>query len=249
MKIIVIGDTCTDLFRYGEVSRLAPEAPVPIIKPEFEEKNLGMAGNVVRNLESLGSKVDFVSNKNEIVKIRYVCSKYNHLLLRVDENDQCEQLTDDVLDAIKWGNYDAVVISDYCKGFLTSDQIKKISLKHPLTFLDSKRMFGNWVYDIKFIKINYSEYEKNLDVINSDENIKSKIIVTRGKYGCDYLGKNYPTQEVPIKDVSGAGDTFLAALVYNYVLTNNIEKAINFAQLCTLEVIQKRGVSVIEKKI
>ena len=42
MKILVIGDSCTDIFRYGEVNRLAPEAPVPVIKPDREISNPGM---------------------------------------------------------------------------------------------------------------------------------------------------------------------------------------------------------------
>ena len=86
-KILVIGDSCVDVFRYGEVNRLAPEAPIPIIIPQNETSNLGMAGNVVANLKSLGAEVDFITNKSQIKKIRYVCSKYNHLLLGVDEND------------------------------------------------------------------------------------------------------------------------------------------------------------------
>ena len=36
MKILVIGDSCVDIFRYGEVNRIAPEAPIPVIKPEKE---------------------------------------------------------------------------------------------------------------------------------------------------------------------------------------------------------------------
>jgi sugar/nucleoside kinase (ribokinase family) len=79
----------------------------------------------------------------------------------------------------------------------------------------------------------------------NDKTLSDKIIQTRGKYGCDYKGKTYPTQEVPVKDVSGAGDTFLAGLVHNYVLTKNIESAIEFAQKCTTIVIQKSGVSTI----
>jgi bifunctional ADP-heptose synthase (sugar kinase/adenylyltransferase) len=39
MRLLVIGDSCLDIFRYGEVSRLAPEAPVPIIMPEYEKVN------------------------------------------------------------------------------------------------------------------------------------------------------------------------------------------------------------------
>ena len=81
MKILVIGDSCTDIFRYGRVTRIAPVAPIPIIVPERETSNPGMAGNVVANLKALGAEVDFVTNKTEIRKIRYVCSKYNYLLL------------------------------------------------------------------------------------------------------------------------------------------------------------------------
>ena len=70
MKILVIGDSCTDIFRYGKVERLAPEAPVPVIIPEKETSSPGMAGNVVRNLEALGAEVDFITNRVEIKKIR-----------------------------------------------------------------------------------------------------------------------------------------------------------------------------------
>ena len=115
MNILVIGDSCSDIFRYGKVTRIAPEAPVPIIIPEKETVNPGMAGNVVANLEALGANVDLITNKEEIRKIRYVCSKYNHLLLRVDENDTCTPIKDI---EIEMGKYDAIIISDYCKGFL-----------------------------------------------------------------------------------------------------------------------------------
>ena len=245
MKILVIGDSCDDIFRYGEVNRLAPEAPIPIIVPERETSNPGMAGNVVRNLEALGAEVTFIHNHSPIKKIRYVCSKYNHLLLRVDENDKCEHISHDILENTKWEEYDVVVISDYCKGFLHEDDIEYISLKHPLTFLDSKKILGNWAHDISFIKINYTEYERNKDIFLSDSILKNKTIVTRGKYGCDYQNKNYPTKEVPVKDVSGAGDTFLAGLVVEYIKSKNIDLAIDFAQECTTIVVQKLGVSTI----
>ena len=113
MKILVIGDSCTDIFRYGEVNRIAPEAPIPVLKPQKETSNPGMAGNVVTNLKALGVDVDFITNKREIRKIRYVCSKYNHPLLRVDENDKCDRIDiENVLVMIEWDKYDAIVISD-----------------------------------------------------------------------------------------------------------------------------------------
>lgn len=246
MKILVIGDSCVDIFRYGKVDRLAPEAPIPIIVPEKETSNPGMAGNVVANLKSLGATVDFITNQKEIRKIRYVCSKYNHLLLRVDENDHCEHILESYdLEDIHWEDYDAVVISDYCKGFLDTIDIDFISKKHPLVFLDSKKILDTWANDVTFIKINYNEYLRNLDVLSNYTLLRNKTIVTRGKYGCDYQGKNHPTKDVPVKDVSGAGDTFLAGLVKSYVESKNINTAIKFAQQCTTIVIQKSGVSTI----
>jgi D-beta-D-heptose 7-phosphate kinase/D-beta-D-heptose 1-phosphate adenosyltransferase len=245
MKILVIGDSCVDVFRYGTVNRLAPEAPVPVIVPTSETSSPGMAGNVVRNLKALGAEVDFITNKVEIKKIRYVCSKYNHLLLRVDENDECEPLSKSIIDDISWNDYNAVVISDYCKGFVHELDIEYISKQHPLVFLDTKKILGKYAHNVNCIKINYQEYKNNLSVVVADKVIEDKIIVTRGKYGCDFRFKNYPTQEVPVKDISGAGDTFLAGLVVEYVKSKDYEKAIAFAQQCTTVVVQKSGVSTI----
>ena len=106
-------------------------------------------------------------------------------------------------------------------------------------------IFGNWTHDISFIKINYHEYENNENILKNDLILFNKTIVTRGKYGCEYQGKNHPTQEVSVKDISGAGDTFLAGLVAEYTRSKNMELAIDFAQECTTIVIQKPGVSTI----
>ena len=55
----------------------------------------------------------------------------------------------------------------------------------------------------------------------------------------------YLKQKGSVKDISGAGDTFLAGLVIEYVRSQNIEKAIQFAQDCTTIVVQKSGVSTV----
>jgi sugar/nucleoside kinase (ribokinase family) len=112
-------------------------------------------------------------------------------------------------------------------------------------FLDTKKVLGNWAHYVDFIKINSVEYNKSKEQIDNDLVLQDKTIVTRGKYGCNYQGKTYPTTDVPIKDVSGAGDTFLSGLVVEYIRSKNIELAIEFAQKCTTIVIQKTGVSTI----
>ena len=245
MKILVIGDTCIGIFRYGEVNRIAPEAPVPVIVPEYETINPGMSGNVVENLKALGCEVEFICNKSEIKKIRYVCSKYNHLLLRVDENDSCENINiNHNLDSISWEKYDAIIISDYCKGFLNENDIHLISNKHSLTFLDTKKKLQSWADNISFIKINNQEWNNNRKFLQNSE-LKNKTIITKGKNGCEFKDKLYPTTEVPVKDLSGAGDTFLCGLVVEYLKTKDIEKAIIFAQECTTIVVQKLGVATV----
>ena len=42
IKVLVIGENCTDVFIYGSVNRLSPEAPIPIIKPISQTSNKGM---------------------------------------------------------------------------------------------------------------------------------------------------------------------------------------------------------------
>ena len=73
----------------------------------------------------------------------------------------------------------------------------------------------------------------------------NKLIITQGKKGCTFKETMFPTEEVPVKDVSGAGDTFLAGLVCEYMKTKNIKKSIRFAQECTMKVVQKHGVTTI----
>ena len=72
-----------------------------------------------------------------------------------------------------------------------------------------------------------------------------KTIVTKGNEGCLFKNKMYPTEDVQVKDISGAGDTFLAGLVVEYLKSNDIVKSIKFAQECTKIVVQKHGVSTI----
>ena len=52
MNILIVGDSCKDIFIYGEITRLSPEAPVPVLNPLKEISNDGMAKNVVNNVES-----------------------------------------------------------------------------------------------------------------------------------------------------------------------------------------------------
>ena len=59
-KILIIGDIILDEYLKGTVSRVSPEAPVPVLRPEERELRLGGASNVAANVKSLGSKVELI---------------------------------------------------------------------------------------------------------------------------------------------------------------------------------------------
>ena len=246
MKILVIGDSCEDIFIYGDISRIAPEAPVPVIKPNKEVGNPGMAGNVASNLRALGAEVDLITNANQIKKTRYVDARTNHMFVRIDEGENdifpIEQMT---LNNIEWEKYNAVVISDYDKGFINEDTIKYISEQHSLTFLDTKKRINGYADKINFIKINDVEYNITLDTL--DTNYNDRMIITRGSIGAEYDGVVYPVEEVDVRDTSGAGDTFLAGLVFSYLENYGMDWAIQFANRCATQVVQKKGTAKINK--
>ena len=113
--------------------------------------------------------------------------------------------------------------------------------------MDTKKEIGDWIDDIDFIKINELEYKaiKENAITNWYDD---KLIVTLGEDGCQYDGKIYDTTKVTGGDVSGAGDTFMAALVVKYGETNKIQRAIKYALKAATEVVKKSGVSTITKE-
>ncbi len=243
MNILVIGDNCLDRHIYGECKRLCPEAPVPVFTPIRTVENYGMAGNVSRNLKALGNKVEELIPLNVPVKTRYIDDHTNQMFLRVDEDDYCSWV-EFRLDEIDPKKYDAIVIADYDKGFLTKQDILFISRLHDITFLDTKKILGSWAERLSYIKLNSQEYKQNLDILKQNETLMDKVIVTKGPEGCVFKNEIYPVKKVDVKDLSGAGDTFMAGLVSQYIQNgNHIEDAIKFANECATIVVQKRGVA------
>ena len=149
MNVLVIGDSCKDVFVYGEIERISPEAPVPVFRPTREESNDGMARNVSNNVESLGMTIHTLTNKNSIIKKRYVDNRSGQMVLRVDEHDYCERIPTKTLQGITnnkfqyYGsgqdvkNIDAIIISDYCKGFLEESDIELICKYNKNVFVDT----------------------------------------------------------------------------------------------------------------
>jgi bifunctional ADP-heptose synthase (sugar kinase/adenylyltransferase) len=247
MKILVIGESCNDIYYYGSVNRLAPEAPVPVLQPIKKIEIGGMAMNVYENLKSLNIEPHIITNQNwkEITKKRFIDDKTNQMFLRVDTNDSSYGKIS--LKDIIWSDYDAIIISDYDKGFLSKEDIEYICLNHNKVFLDTKKLLGDYTKKAHFIKINNYEYENSKYEI--DYELNNILIITLGGDGCKYKDEIFPVPKVDVKDTCGAGDTFIASLVFEYLNTNNIKKSIVFANKCATQVIQKRGTSKINLKL
>ena len=238
-KVLLIGDSCADEYVYGVCERLNPEAPVPILRRTRTDTQMGMAWNVQQNLLAFDIEVYIITQGELIIKRRFIDERYNQQLLRVDIEDKIKPFDCEIPDE----DFDALVISDYDKGFLTSEKIfELVEWFDGPVFIDSKKT--NLPVDKAYIKINDDEYSK------LDEELKDSpnLIVTKGAQGVDYQGKNYPAIGVSVFDVCGAGDTFLSALVYFYLRYGKIDTAIPYANKAAAIAVTHFGTYVLQKR-
>ena len=243
MVITVIGELCDDIFVYGETKRLSPEAPVPVFNPIHTETNRGMAGNVVENLMALDKTltINFIHQNSLITKTRYVDDKSNHMFMRVDVENEIDELvmTEDVIRTIT--DSDAVIVSDYHKGFLSEKTVNEICYYSKFSVTDTKKLIGTLSLScFDFVKLN--EVEFNSHTIN--DHFLDKIIITLGSKGAKHKGVVYPSPDPKETiDVSGAGDTFTASFTLKYLETNDVYESIIFANKMSSIVVSKRGVT------
>ena len=181
-------------------------------------------------------EVFILTNNEPITKTRYIDEKSNQHILRVDDESPLEPMDYELPE----DEYDALVISDYDKGFLTQKKIFELSnwFDGPV-FIDSKK---TTLPGDAYIKINEEEFKK-ITHYNPET-----LIVTKGGKGAEYKGKLYEGEKVKVYDVVGAGDTFLSALVYFYLLCGTIEKAIPYANKASAIAVQNFGTYVLTEK-
>lgn len=271
LKIAVIGDIMLDSYYYGSVSRISPEAPVPVNKVAAEAQNIGGAGNVAANLAKLGSKVYmfaacgddenghkisnllrgldvddtgviYAKERTTTSKLRVIGSNQQMLRLDFEENKNlCEKEEEKSLallnDLISNG-LNAIMLSDYAKGFLTHSfcqNIIALANENDIPVLvDPKGYHWEKYKNADFITPNVKELGEAVQEtpVNETEfliglaqraidkyQIKS-VLVTRSEKGMTYVSQkeNFTTPSTAreVYDVSGAGDTvaavFLAAV-------------------------------------
>jgi rfaE bifunctional protein kinase chain/domain len=149
-KILVVGDIMLDHYVVGEVERISPEAPVPIVHVDDEYSTLGGCGNTVRNISELGANVFCLSSvgqdeygrevinqltkvgavpiivfesKETIVKERIIASERKIQMIRIDRETIRNVRAEVAIDTLRQYDikYDIIVISDYAKGMITQE--------------------------------------------------------------------------------------------------------------------------------
>ena len=240
-NVLIVGDSCLDVYHYGSCERLSPEAPVPILKHIKTKERSGMALNVRDNFSALNIDSSIITNKKQIKKERFLDVKSKNHLLRFDsgENKPLPSITEEQIQDYEIDFFDAVVLVDYNKGTLSPEICKFISsvcknLNVPI-FVDSKKTDLS-CFENSVIKINDLEYSK---VTRFPK--KYELIITRGSKGAEYKDILYETEPVEVHDVCGAGDTFFAGLVYQYLFSKNLIDSIKFANKCARITVTKEG--------
>jgi len=179
-------------------------------------------------------------------------------VVRVDYEKVIEDWCPDISN-IKFDEYDVVILSDYNKGALNNKWFSNI--KNENIFVDPKKDDFSFYSNAKIITPNLNELQKasKLRIDNNDTLIQAcqsiikktnleYIVAKKGENGMTVVGKNgfishINPHKVNNPDVTGAGDTVIAALSLSFFKTKNIEKSAIIANAAAAVVVGKKGTS------
>jgi rfaE bifunctional protein kinase chain/domain len=298
-KVLVVGDVGLDVYILGEVKRLSPEAPVPILDVQQEDVRLGLAANVAFNIQTLGGQCHLVSvvgddlaasdlqtllQKNHIQsfdlvkdsdrpttrKMRLLAGQ--HHLARVDFEKQhllSEKIKTEVTYKIMQAlpEMDIVILQDYSKGMvdweLAQQLIQKCKSLGKKVLVDPYRSTPLTHYKGAYLMTpNKDESlalarQVNVQLSDSPEFVdqigqtlmaaiaSEQMVVTLGSQGMKLFEKG-KTQQLPtfaqnVFDVTGAGDTVIAAMALALAAGWDLEKAGYLANFAAGVVVGKVG--------
>lgn len=264
--LLVVGDLMLDRFVWGEVERLSPEAPVPVLRVVSENLRLGGAANVVHNICSLGARATAcgIVGKDEagkrivaalrkvgastggviadgnfqtIQKSRIIASPHHQQIVRLDSEGRSavgaatlKKLRDFIRTRV--AHCDGVILSDYGKGAVHAELLSALaqqSKKNVVCVVDPKKENYQHYRFPTLITPNKAEASEASGIPIVDERSLSEagdrlvrkwrakaVLITRGSEGMSLFRpqrqvKHFPTEPRDVFDVTGAGDTVVAA--------------------------------------
>ncbi len=293
-RVLVVGDIGLDKYLFGDVKRISPEAPVPIVNLKESKKKLGLAANVAKNLSSLGACCDLLGLKGldqagenieeMLSKVQGLNSRLvnsalrpttkktrvisgQHHLLRLDSEESGVLSKEDkksllnLLELLDFSEYSHVILQDYGKGVLFDEFCKKLIKtaheKGSIVFVDPYKKASLLKFKgADFFKPNYTETISYSDMARTkdyvgllkwilEEGEFKNLIGTLGPLGMSICNKDrvlkVPTFARKVFDVTGAGDTVLAALSYGLLGGLTVVEAAFFANFAAGYVVGKVG--------
>jgi len=295
--LLCVGDLMVDRYVHGEVARISPEAPIPVLSRKLQTAMLGAAGNVARNVSALGAQAVLIGvvgdddeahsaaaliaqasgvegrlvaapGRRTTVKTRFVCG--GQQLLRVDWEDDapvCASVEADLAAALEATSaFRAILISDYAKGVVTPTVMGAClaaaqRLNCPV-IVDPKGDFAKYG-PVDLIKPNAKELSAATGLpTGTDEEVRialaqaladctaKALLVTRAGQGMSLMTRggevrHFRARARMVFDVSGAGDTCLAALGLAYASGAALEEAVELAILASGVVVGKAGAATV----
>lgn len=293
--ILVVGDVMIDRYIAGETSRISPEAPVPIVRAEFEDCRPGGAANVAANLSALGAATRLLTvcgddasgndlanlmadHRVELIAIPDLGQRTTQKIRLISDGQQIARIDYDgaVSEAARaelaqcfeesLEGVSAVVFSDYDKGTL-ADLPEFLGLcrrRGIRAFVDPKTADAARYKDAFLLKPNKREFHALFGAC-SDESIVEQaqialsslnleyLVVTRGAKGIVVVSRGgelvqQPTEALEVFDVTGAGDTIMAALVMGFVEGLPIDIAVDRANVAASIAISRPGTHVVSHR-
>lgn len=290
-RVLVVGDVMLDRYWFGDVSRISPEAPVPVVHVTRNEDRIGGAGNVARNAAALGAQVTLLSvaGRDEagqalrslldaesftvhlhedpafstITKLRVIGRQQQ--LLRVDfETQPSHEVLAAKLEAYGQllADCDVVILSDYGKGGLThvTRMIELARAANKPILIDPKGDDWSRYAGASVITPNRSEFRDVAGSWKSEAELADKaaavrtnyrldaLLVTRSEEGMtlfDATGTHHEaTRAQEVFDVSGAGDTVIAAFAVALAAGAGGVEAVRLANRAAGIVVGKFGTAV-----
>lgn len=298
-KVLVIGDVGVDEYIMGAVKRISPEAPVPVLEVESEDKRLGLAANVAQNVVSMGGQVKLISVigsdvgaeilqsllKKSGVSFEYLVQDSKrpttrktrvmtgqHHLVRVDHEIRKNLSAESEVKLLQvieknLSDVDVVVLEDYAKGLLSQELVEKIvALSHKykkfLMVDPHQTKFADFYKGVDLIKPNYNEalaltqvHEDSIEdqserVLHVGRTLQKmtgakQVVLTQGKDGMTIFSQSdvtrVPTFAKKVFDVTGAGDTVIAALALGVAAGLPLSEACMIANFAAGVVVAKIG--------
>jgi len=293
LRVLVIGDVMLDRYVIGEVSRISPEAPVPVLAVTEERSVAGGAANVALNLRSLGAAVevigwfgedergaeliDLLSQSDVTVDTRFRFSSTptisksrvtasNHQICRVDRESSPQHYRPDLeklgsLIADKASSVDAVIVSDYGKGFVSEELLSLVrpsaqflsvdpKPSRPLSYSQPDLLTPNRLEALELAGLSRETrcpFPQGEVVRKIFEKFSPRLLaITLGAEGMllaedGKILQTIPTAAREVFDVSGAGDTVIASVSLALAAGQSFERAAEFANLAAGVVVGKVG--------